>query len=245
MKRLKGRQGAISYGHDIGILMIDYFNPFIPGDVGNAYTYDFPVLYHLVPDVTIKRLVEEGDLSLAQNIVDAALHLQRQGVKAITSDCGYMLHFQDIVRKAVDVPVMMSSLLQLPLISALLPPSQSIGIICANSSSLTDDMLRKAFPAQDREIFVGGMQKQSEFRHAILDEMGDIDPEAVSQEVVAIGVGLIDQHPSIGAILLECSNLPPYAKSLQDQIHVPVFDFTTMINYVRASCVRSHFRGGY
>ncbi|MFT5113457.1 MAG: aspartate/glutamate racemase [Parasphingorhabdus sp.] len=245
MERVWGKKGQISYGHDIGILMIDCHNPFIPGDVGNAYTYDFPVLFHLIPEVTIKRLVDEGDLTLSQNIVDAARYLQRQGVKAITSDCGYMIHFQDVVREAVDVPVMMSSLLQLPLISAFLPASQSIGIICAKSKSLTADMLSKAFPAQDRRLFVAGMEDQPEFRHAILDEKGSLDPNAIRQEVVTVGKELVAQNPSIGAVLFECSNLPPYAKALQDEIQRPVFDFTTMINFVRASCVRRNFEAGF
>jgi len=245
MERVWGKRGQISYGHDIGILMIDCHNPFIPGDVGNASTYDFPVLFHLVPEVTIKRLVDEGDLSLSQNIVDAARHLQQQGVKAITSDCGYMIHFQDVVQEAVDVPVMMSSLLQLPLISALLPVSQSIGIICAKASSLTAEMLGKAFPSQDRSVFVAGMEDQPEFCHAILDEKGSLDPNAIKREVVTVGKELLAQNPSIGAVLFECSNLPPYAKALQDEIQRPVFDYTTMINFVRTSCVRKNFGTGF
>jgi aspartate/glutamate racemase len=245
MVRYAGRPGAVSYGHDIGILMIDCFNPFIPGDVGNAYTYDYPVLYHKVPDVTIKRLVEEGDLSLTPNIIEAARYLEAQGVKAITSDCGYMLHFQEIVRQSVGIPVMLSSLLQLPFMSSILAPAQSIGVICANAKGLTDDMLKKAFPDQARPVFVSGMEDQPEFRSAILKEEGSIDGSLVEREVVEVGRQLIQTHPSIGAVLLECSNLPPYAKALQDAIQLPVFDFTTMIDFVRSACIRRRFDGNY
>ncbi|MFE0017323.1 aspartate/glutamate racemase family protein [Mesorhizobium sp. NPDC059054] len=245
MTRLAGRPGAISYGHDIGILMIDCFNPFVPGDVGNAYTYDYPVLYHKVPEVTIQRLVEEGDLTLRSNIIEAARFLEAQGVKAITSDCGYMLHFQEMVRESVNIPVMLSSLLQLPFISSILAPSQAIGIVCANAQSLTEEMLTKAFPARDKAIFVSGMENQPEFRSAILREEGSIDPELVEHELVEAGCELVRKNPAIGAVLLECSNLPPYAKALQERIRLPVFDFTTMIDYVRAACQRRRFEGAY
>ncbi|WP_054310479.1 aspartate/glutamate racemase family protein [Mesorhizobium sp. 1M-11] len=245
MTRLAGRPGAISYGHDIGILMIDCFNPFVPGDVGNAYTYDYPVLYHKVPEVTIQRLVEEGDLTLRSNIIEAARFLEAQGVKAITSDCGYMLHFQEMVRESVNIPVMLSSLLQLPFISSILAPSQAIGIVCANAQSLTEEMLTKAFPARDRTIFVNGMENQPEFRSAILKEEGSIDPELVERELVEAGCELVQKNPAIGAVLLECSNLSPYAKALQERIRLPVFDFTTMIDYVRAACQHRRFEGGY
>jgi len=218
MRPLQARPGAVSYGHDIGVLMIDCFNPFIPGDVGNARTYDFPVLFHQVPEVTIQRLVKEGDLALTPHIVAAARYLQRQGVHAITSDCGYMLHFQDAVRQAVDIPVMLSSLLQLPLMSALLPPAQAIGVVCADSGSLSAGMLQLAFPTQDRRVVVAGMQACPAFRHAILDEAGSIDPTRIEHELVAVGRALMAQDPTIGAILLECSNLPPYARALQEAL---------------------------
>jgi hypothetical protein len=243
--RLQARPGAQSYGHDIGVLLIDCFNPFVPGDVGNACTYDYPVLYHVVPDVTIKRLVEEGDLALTDKVIDAARHLEAHGVKAITSDCGYMLHFQEALREAVSVPVMISSLVQLPFIAGLLPPSSSIGIICANSKSLTEEMLAIAFPARNRRLTIAGMEAQPDFRAAILEEKGSIDPALVEEETLAVGRQLLARDPNIGAVLLECSNLPPYAKALQDAIGLPVFDFITMIDYVRASCIRSRFDGRY
>lgn len=243
--RLQARPGAQSYGHDIGVLLIDCFNPFIPGDVGNACTYDYPVLYHVVPDVTIKRLVEEGDLALTHKVIEAARYLEAHGVKAITSDCGYMLHFQDALREAVSIPVMISSLIQLPFISGLLPLSRSIGIICASSKSLTEDMLSIAYPSRNRKLVIAGMEEQPEFCAAILEEKGSIDPSLVEAEMLIVGRELLARDPNIGAILVECSNLPPYAKALQEEVQLPVFDFTTMIDYVRSSCIRRQFAGRF
>ncbi len=102
------RRGVESYGHAVGIILIDCSTPFIPGDVGNASTYPFPVLYKTVPDVTLQRLIEEGDLSLTQAVIRTAKDLEKAGVRAISSDCGYMIHFQRQVASEVNVPVILN-----------------------------------------------------------------------------------------------------------------------------------------
>jgi hypothetical protein len=113
----KGRPGAVSYGHDVGILMLDCLNRFVPGDAGNAYSDDYPVLYKFVTDLSRSMVRSGGDGAIKQ-LVAAAIDLEKQGVKAITSDCGYMLHYQEIVSRSFGTSVMLSSLLQLPFIAS-------------------------------------------------------------------------------------------------------------------------------
>lgn len=241
----KVRPNAESYGHDIGILLIDCRTPFIPGDVGNASSYAFPVLYRTVPDVTLERLIEQGDLTLTDKVVAVARELEAAGVRAITSDCGYMMHFQEQVAAAVSIPVMLSSLLQLPFIASLLGRDQAIGIICANKRRLTKDLLDVAIPGARLPIHVAGLENCPSFRGPILDETDTLDSDAIEAEVVATARALCREHPRIGAILLECSNLPPYAHAVQAETGRPVFDFLTMIDHVRAASRRAPYRGGY
>lgn len=239
------RPRAQSYGHDIGILLIACANPFPPGDVGNASTFRYPVLYETIYDVTIDSLVNRGDRSMAGAVVAAARKLRDHGVKAITSDCGYMLLFQDEVASELDIPVMLSSLLQLPFIASTLAPEKAIGLVCANKPRLLPELLTKAYPVRTRPLHVVGMEDAPAFRHAILDEKGDLDAAAVEQEVVERAVRLVSEHPEIGAILLECSNLPPYAAAVQRATGRPVFDFITMIDHVQAASRRMPYVGGY
>src|SRR5215475_7581032 len=105
------RRGARNYGQAVGILQLDCSLPFIPGDVDNASTYQYPVLYRVVPGLSTRACLDGAP------VVEAAVELERQGVRAIASDCGFMLQFQDAVRAAVRVPVALSSLLQLPFIA--------------------------------------------------------------------------------------------------------------------------------
>ena len=241
----KVRPHAESYGHDIGILLIDCRTPFIPGDVGNASSYAYPVLYRTVPDVTLERLIDKGDLSLTDKVIETARALEAAGVTAIASDCGYMMHFQEQVAAAVSIPVMLSSLLQLPFIGSLLGPEQAIGIVCANRPRLTDELLRKAYPQGARPVHVAGLEGCPHFRGPILDETDTLDSDAIEAEVVATAEALCAAHPHIGAILLECSNLPPYAHAVQRATGRPVFDFLTMIDHVRAAGRRRPYRGEY
>ncbi|TPM40460.1 aspartate/glutamate racemase family protein [Mesorhizobium sp. B2-3-4] len=239
------RGDAQSYGHEVGILLIACSNPFPPGDVGNASTYSYPVLYETIRSVTIESLINDGDRSMAGDVIAAALRLQDMGVKAITSDCGYMLYFQEEVAAALKVPVMLSSLLQLPLIAATLAPQAAIGIICANAARLTAPLLSLAYPNPIRAVHVVGMQGAPAFRSAILDEEGMLDTDAVEVEIVERANALVSRHPEIGAILLECSNLPPYAAAVQRATGRHVFDFLTMIDYFQAAGRRQAYKGGY
>ncbi len=241
----KVRKNAESYGHDIGVLLIDCRTPFIPGDVGNASSYSYPVLYRTVPDVTLDRLIEQGDLSLTGKVIETAQALQAAGVTAIASDCGYMMHFQEQVAAAVSIPVMLSSLLQLPFISSLLGPDRAVGIVCANRRRLTDELLEKANPNARLPVHVAGLENCPNFRGPILDETDTLDSDAIENEVVGTAEALCNEHPEIGAILLECSNLPPYAHAVQARTRRPVFDFLTMIDHVRAAGRRRSYQGHY
>lgn len=241
----KTRPHAESYGHDIGVLLIDCRTPFIPGDVGNASSYRYPVLFRTVPDVTLDRLIEQGDLSLTDKVIETARSLEAAGVTAITSDCGYMMHFQHQVAAAVSIPVMLSSLLQLPFIASLLGPDQAVGIVCANRRRLTADLLAKANPNARNPVHVAGLENCPNFRGPILDETDTLDSDAIEAEVVATAEALCAEHPEIGAILLECSNLPPYAHAVQAATRRPVFDFLTMIDHVRAAGRRHAYIGQY
>jgi len=241
----KVRPQSESYGHDIGILLIDCRTPFIPGDVGNASSYGYPVLYRTVPDVTLDRLIEQGDLSLTENVIQTARALEASGVRAIASDCGYMMHFQKQVAAAVSIPVMLSSLQQLPFMASLLGPKQAIGIVCANRRRLTTDLLDKAYPNARIPVHIAGLEDCPNFRGPILDETDTLDSDAIEAEVVQRADALCQAHPEIGAILLECSNLPPYAHAVQAATGRPVFDFLTMIDHVRTACRRRAYIGSY
>ena len=229
------------YGESIGILILDAAYPCIPGNVGNASTFSFPVRYKRVKEASIERLIKQKDITLLEPFIDAAIELQEEGVKAITGACGFMALFQREVSAAVDVPVFLSSLLQIPFIYQI--KKQKIGIITADSKSLTPEHFISVGVTKEIPLLIGGMEDQKEFREAILEEKGTLDSDLIEGEVVGVAKKLITENPDIGALVLECSDLPPYAHAIQKEVNLPIFDFTTMIQYVHTALVRKEFQG--
>ena len=239
----KANKRQVSYGEAIGILLMESYMPFPPGDVGNATTFPFPVRYQVVRGASVEALIVRADPSLLEPFVNAGMELAKEGVRAITGDCGYMVVFQKELARRLPVPVFMSSLLQVPFISRMLKPEQEVGVIVANSRALTDKHLKAAGIDESIHVRVAGMEDQPYFRRAILDEGGELDFDRVEKEVVNKSRKLVAKYRKIGAILLECSDLPPYAAAVQEAVRLPVFDFVTMINYVFSAVVRQRFQG--
>ena len=240
----KTRRGARNYGQAIGILQLDCSLPFVPGDVDNASTYSYPVLYRVVPGLSTAACLR-GAPELAAAAITEAKELERQGVRAISSDCGFMLQFQDAVRQAVRIPVWMSSMLQLPMIAAGLAANRSIVVVTADSTNLTQEFLARAGVAVRNPVIIKGLQKMPEFKGAVLDEKGSIDAALIEEEVVGAVRQAKEESPSLGAVLLECSMLPPYARAVQEAVDLPVFDFVTMIDYLYAGTHRQRYSGFY
>ena len=234
-------QGNVAAGgHAVGILLLDYKGPFVPGDVGNASSYGYPVLFRTVPHATSKR-VFSGDPELEAAVIDAAKALEAAGVRGISSDCGYFVNYQEAVAKAVKVPVYLSSLLQLPFISASIGRKRPIGVICANSRSLGNRVLEMTGLGADREVLIQGMQDEPVFGSSVTGDCLQLDPDVIEAEVVGVARRMLRERPEMGAILIECSMLPPYARAVQDATGLPVFDFLTMIDYHEKAAHRRRY----
>ncbi|PLS02481.1 aspartate/glutamate racemase family protein [Neobacillus cucumis] len=238
----EARKGQVSYGEAIGILLLDTFAPFIPGDVGNATTYSFPVRFRKVEGFSVTRLFNK-DRTVLDSLVEACQELVSEGVKAITGDCGYMALFQKELAERVEVPIFLSSLLQVPFISNMLSEDEKVGIICADSRILDSDLLEAAGVHASIPICVSGLENKENFYKAAIEEVGTLDAKQIEKEVVSAAKQMVENNPMVKAILLECSMLPPYAASVQEAINLPVFDYITMINYVYSSVVKKRFEG--
>ncbi len=236
----KATRGQTSYGESIGVLLLDTYCPFIQGDVANATSYDYPVRFKRVEGLTVEKIFNH-DPEFIESMVECAIELEKEGVKAITGDCGFMAIYQDAVKEKVNIPVFLSSLLQIPFIKSTLPSNSKIGIITANSESLTEDVFTKIGIAKDDSIVMGGLENASYFRATVFDETGSLDKDMLEKEVNAAVDALVYKEPGIGSILLECSMLPVYSHAVQKRTGLPVYDFLSMINYVHSSLVKKRF----
>ncbi len=239
----RAEPGRTTFGEAIGIIMMETFMPFPPGSPGNATTFGYPVRYAVVKGATMDRVVFDPDPDLLPLLVAAGEELIREGVKAITGNCGFMILYQDEMAKRFDVPVFMSGLLQLPLISRMLKPGEKVGVISANGATLSPRHIAIATNGAEVPIAIAGMEQSPHFHAAIHAEKGELDFDRVEAEVVAVAQGLVRDDPAVRAILFECTDLPPYAAAVQEAVDLPVFDYTTMINYAFSGLVRRRFEG--
>ena len=230
MTRVRG--GRNQYGFTIGILMLDTRFPRIPGDMGNATTFPFPVRYHRVAGADPDLVVRRGAAGLLDAFVDGAQALEREGVGAITTNCGFLVKFQHELAAAVRVPVFTSSLLLVPLVHRMLPPGARIGIMTVDAASLGREHLAGAGIAADVPLAVAGMEGEKEFTRVLLGDELELDVEIARTEHVRVARRLVAAHPDVGAIVLECTNMPPYAADVQRETGRPVFDIVSLVRMV-------------
>jgi hypothetical protein len=234
-------KGQDIYGAPIGIIVMDCLIPYPPGTPGNAQTFDHPVIYEVVKGADMENLIYDPKPELVERFIEAGRKLVQQGAKAIIGNCGFMVFFQRDMAAALSVPVFMSGLLQLPLIRQGLKPDQSIGIVSASGTSLTPKHMEIACWGMDVPVNIRGLEDKPAFKAAVHDQVGKLDFEAVEAEVVEAALEIQAKHPETGAILLECTDLPPYAEAVQRATGLAVFDITSMIAWAYAGAERKHF----
>jgi aspartate/glutamate racemase len=227
------RGGKAIYGAPLGILMLEARFPRVPGDMGNGTTWPFPVLYRVVSGASPEKVVLKGAAGLLPDFIDAAKDLVRLGAEAITTNCGFLSLFQKEIAAAVGVPVATSSLMQVPWVQATLPPGKRVGLVTVSGSTLTPAHLEGAGVPLDTPL-VGTEHGKEFFRVLIKAEKDDIDIVQAERDVVEAGMQLVARNPDVGAIVLECTNMPPYAAALQAEVGLPVYDIYSMITWFHA-----------
>ena len=236
---VKGNQ--VSYGEAIGIMAIENYAPYVPGDTANATSYSFPVRFARLPGSTPKRLFAH-DASLISTVLDVARELAGEGVRAITGDCGFLATYQSHIANELGIPVFLSSLLQLDFVDRVIGSHGKTGIITANSESLDRELLDNVTSVASDRLVIEGLEDTQEFVSAVFDEKGSLDTDLVQEEVLA-KARRVASDSSVRALVLECSLLPPYAAAVQAETGLPVFDYNTMINFVYSAVVRRPFVG--
>lgn len=210
-------------GGFLGILMLDTRFPRPVGDIGNPQTFvrlGIPVRYVTVRGASPQRIVQQGDPALLQPFIDAASALAQSGARMISTSCGFLALWQAQLTQALPVPVMTSSLLACA--SADRP-----GIVTIDAQALGAATLRAAnVPAGTP---VQGVAPGCEFQRRILGNETELDLAQARDDVVQAGCRLVQAHPDVSDIVLECTNMPPYRQAVMDATGRPVVDIVTLL----------------
>lgn len=237
--------GKNIYGCELGILMLESHFPRLVGDVGHAKTYDFPVLFHVVKGSLPKKVVLDLGPEDLEPFIAAAKELERQGVRAITTSCGFLALFQKKLASCLKIPIFTSTLMLLPSLF-LAFYGKKILVLTANSKTLTPEHLAAVGVAPEflgRAFDLVGTEDGEMFTNFTVQDWSYVDPEKCWQEISFCLDRAFQQH-DYAAILLECTNLPPYSALIRQRYGKPVFDFVSMVKFFHAALSSQQFAVG-
>ncbi len=236
-------EGRTIGGAPIGVVQLSANIPMIPGNVGNASTFDFDLIYQPM-EVTGDMVVSpEPHPEVTKRTIEAGKKLEAQGCRAIVGNCGFFGNYQPLVADELDAPFFSTSLLQIPVILATLKPGQKILVMTAEGSILEKAPALENCGVTDRSrLIIAGAENGPEMQK-VLTLSGSYNPKRLERELVDIAAERTEQFPEVGAVLLECTEFSAHAFAIQETVGVPVWDFTTMINWVYSGVVRRPFAG--
>ncbi len=231
--------GKSIYSASVGILMLDAKIPRILGDTGNALTWPFPVHYKIVREATPERVVLCQAAGTLDAFIDAAREMVDDGVEGITTTCGFLSLIQDELQAAVPVPVAASSLMQVALVAATLPAGKHPSVLTISAASLTEAHLAGAGAPLDTPV--GGVDPNGEFATKILRNHETLDVTRSREELIAGAKAVVERYPNTGALILECTNMVPYAAAVRAAIGIPVYSIYSFVIWFQAGLAPRQF----
>lgn len=204
------------------------------GNSTNPASYEYPVRFNPVRGANVHTILEKPDQAVLRTMIADAKLMVSQGIKVITTSCGFNAVFQRELAEAVGVPVFTSSLLQVPFARQINGPNSEICIITADAEALSLAHLTSVGIANLDGLHILGLERCPEWNRMFAEPNAEIDLDTIRQEVLGTAQRAIDMHPGIRAFVLECTDLPPYSAAIRRQSGLPVFDFISMANYVHS-----------
>jgi hypothetical protein len=203
--------------------MLDTRFPRPIGDIGNPDTFaraGIAVRYRRVANASPTRVVIEADIALNTPFVEAMQALADEGAGLISTSCGFLAAQQSLFARAVSVPVISSSLLQCAHLS-------QPGIVTFNAASLTPPVLDGA--AVPNGTPIEGLEPGCELHRRILANDTTLDLVQAEHNVVQAAKRLVERHPGLQNLVLECTNMPPYRAAVKKATGLPVHDIETLL----------------
>ncbi|HWL06820.1 MAG TPA: hypothetical protein VNQ76_00240, partial [Planctomicrobium sp.] len=204
------------------------------GNSTNPATYSFPVRFERVPGANLQSVVLSPNQQVLHAMIESANRLVDQGAKAITTSCGFNAIFQKELANVLGVPVFTSSLLQIPLIRAMLGTDSRILVITASSVSLTETHFSAVGVTDLEGIVVAGLEQNREWRKIFEAPQVEINIERFRDDLIELATSFANDHQA-DALLLECTDLPPFAEDIRKATRLPVFDFVSLVKFVDKS----------
>lgn len=207
----------------------------LPGNSTNPDSYPFPVKMLRVKGANFDTIEENPCQEMLDEFIRVCKELAKEGVKAITTSCGFNAIYQPELAQSVPQVVFSTSLLQVPFAQAIVGANRKVCIMTAHAGKLSEEHLRRCNITDLDRVVVVGMQDQPQWSIMYDEPDKEFDLNAIADEVLGVARKCLEDHPDVGAIVLECTDLPPYAPMLREELGIPVFDFNSMMGHVAMS----------
>jgi hypothetical protein len=218
----------------LGVIRLDYDYPPAPGDIDHPQSFGYDVYYRVVPGLTFDKCqAGKMDKQVEENFEEGIDYLLAKGVSGITGDCGFMMYFQALARRHTTKPVFMSALAQLPAVTCAFNQHELIAIMTANSETLKPmrNLIKDecGVDPEERRFVIIGCQDVPGFEAVAAG--GKVNTQKVTPGMVELAKQSLKQYPKMRCILLECTELPPYADALRAFTRLPVYDAITCCDF--------------
>lgn len=224
---LLDRREASEAGTDapalVGVIMLNTRFPRLPGDIGNAASFDRPVIFRRVAAATVASVVRAEGIGgpLAEEILAAARELVAEGAAVIATSCGFLGELQARLEAALPVPVAASALALLPMVRERHGPGARIGVLTFDSRRLKP--LHFAGHWSD-DLLVEGLEQGRELHRVIAEDRQTLDRAAAEADVAEAAGRLLARAGRLDAVVLECTNIGPYAAQVRAVTGAAVYD---------------------
>jgi hypothetical protein len=221
--------GQPFYGQEVGVLLLDARYPRLPGDVGHAATYRWPVQFEIVEGLTADRLIHHFDDGIPPLVARSVDRLIQRGARVVVGGCGFFARVHAYVRQRSRVPFLSSSLLQVPWLRTLY--GDPIGVLTIDAEALDDHYLGDCGWSRRDPVVIEGIDPASMFAQVYFENRDRFDPRQMEADVVAAARRLAARAPEVKAVVLECTNMAPFAAAVQRVLPVPLYDIQGLADF--------------
>lgn len=206
------------------------------GNSTNPESYPFPVRMIHIPGACLETVITHPSDEVLGRMISMSKELvEKEGICGITTSCGFNVIFQKKLAEALPVPVFTSSLMQVPFAQQIIGKDRTVAVLTASKTSLTAEHLAACNITSDMNVEIFGLENAKEFGKIFDDPDNPFDMEAVEQEIIGAAEAAVKEYPSIGAFVLECTDLPPFAQKIRETTGLPVFDVVSLVDYMAMS----------
>lgn len=220
----------------LGALCLDYTDDIHrpPGDVIESSSYEFPVIKKLIKGANLWKIVNPAAFpeDYLQLFVKACRELQEEGCIGIITSCGFLAQIQARLADQISLPIATSSLIQVPFILGCISSKKNIAVLTFDESVLNKVHFNGVGISdhQMERLIVKGCPPDGVL-HDIIVRGKPYIHEQLEQELVTLAKTTLENHPEVAAIVLECTQMPPFAQAIQKEVNLPVYDGITMVNW--------------